>query len=291
VSEPPITFAKGRFILERELGRGHAGVVYQARDKVRGESVALKTAPGHSDWIRREFDTLMSLGHPNIVRVHECFYREPTPFFTMELVRGDDLVSHVRREDELTPPPESVRRSTPIAMGEPMREAVDSIYRACSFAGFTRLRSALLQAAEAIDAIHVAGYVHGDLQPSNVLVTYEDRLVVLDFELAAATDERPEFVGNAAYLAPEYGEPGRYGPALDWYALGVIAFEAITGQPPFEGSGPDALARKQAIDSPSPAEVVRRVPKDLADVCVGLLAMRPSARFIARDVFRVLEPT
>lgn len=290
MSAAPTTLVRGRFVVERELGRGHAGVVYQARDKLRGESVALKMAPGHADWIRREYDTLMSLGHPNIVRAHECFAREEVPFFTMELVRGEDLVHHVRHEDELTPPPESLRNSVPIAMGEPVREAVDSVYRACSFAGFERLRAALLQAAEAIDAVHVAGYVHGDLQPANMLVTPEDRLVLLDFELAAATDQRPEFVGNAAYLAPEYGEPGRYGPALDWYALGVIAFEAITGQPPFEGSGPDTLARKQAIEAPSPAEVVRRVPKDLAEVCVGLLAVRPSARFIARDVFRVLDP-
>ncbi|MCA9602348.1 MAG: serine/threonine protein kinase [Myxococcales bacterium] len=285
------TFHGGRFVLERELGRGHFGVVYAAFDRVRGEQVALKAAPGRAAGVKREFSVLESIGHPNVVRALECFHRDTLPFFTMELIAGDDFVSHVRRRGELEPPPAALRDSIPIAMGEPVREPLSTAFIPCSALGIERLRHILPQTAEALDAIHVAGYVHGDLQPSNVLVTEEGRPVVLDLELAGDTTENVDLLGTAAYLAPEHGEPGRFGPAVDWYSLGVMVFEAITGQVPFEGHGPDVLARKQATNPPDPAELVGRVPDDLRTITLGLLRTQPGGRFGITEVLRTLTPS
>ncbi|MCA9581379.1 MAG: serine/threonine protein kinase [Myxococcales bacterium] len=283
----PGQLAKGRFSIVEPLGHGHFGVVLAVEDKLRGERVAAKLAPMRNrDSLRREFEMVDSIGHPNVVRVLELFASEDPPFFTMELVEGSDFVEYARRDAIAAMP--SGRPTLPEVMGQSIQDGGVSAYRRCSPAGFLRLREALRQAAGAIDAIHVAGLVHGDIQPANVQVTGEGRVVVLDFGLAADPADRPEVVGTAPYLAPEYGDPGGFGPPADWYALGVLVFEALTGEVPHEGAGPDTLARKQGANAPDPRDFVKDVPEDLRQACLALLRISPHRRARGADVLKIL---
>ncbi|MEZ4252596.1 MAG: serine/threonine-protein kinase [Polyangiales bacterium] len=131
-----------------------------------------------------------------------------------------------------------------------------------------RARSALVQLAEALDALHVHNVLHRDLKPSNVLVTREGRLVVLDFGLATdshATASRGSFdlVGSPAYMAPEQASGVPIGPAADWYAVGVMLFQMLTGELPITGHALQIVVRKQLEDAPDPATLVADAPEDL----------------------------
>ena len=113
-----------------------------------------------------------------------------------------------------------------------------------------RLRATLTQLAEGLIALHAAHKVHRDIKPSNMLVTETGRVVLLDFGLAADVDARraiprSDVVGTIAYMAPEQAAGVSVAPAADWYALGVVLFEALTGRLPFPGTAMEVLIAKQ----------------------------------------------
>ncbi|MCB9566285.1 MAG: serine/threonine protein kinase [Myxococcales bacterium] len=153
-----------------------------------------------------------------------------------------------------------------------------------------RLRVALRQLANGVAAIHDAGKLHRDLKPSNVMVTDEGRVVILDFGLAtelAAADGGEGLTGTAAYMAPEQVE-GQALPASDWYAIGVMLFEALTGRRPFTGSLIQVLMDKRKLDAPRPDQFAPDVPADLAELCARLLARDPEARPKADEILATL---
>ena len=160
-----------------------------------------------------------------------------------------------------------------------------------------RLRRALRQLVEAVAALHDAGKLHRDLKPSNVLVTPEGRVVVLDFGLvsnstlvdperktpsapsAAACSERPRT------CPPSKPRAKRVSTASDWYAIGTMLYEALTGQLPFDGSVLEILRQKEEQEPLAPSEIVHGVPDDLDQLCRELLAPRSerSARAAQRS--------
>ncbi len=306
-----------------ELGRGGMGVVYRAFDEKRGAAVALKVLkradPAAILRFKQEFRALADVSHPNLVALHELTADGPNWFFTMELIDGVDFLSFVRSgTDPPAPLPETAEYlgprspSLPGALGI-AQDAVDDTehfdrnqvraghgvlpHRGFSLspAVLARLRIALLQLAEGIAVLHEAGKLHRDVKPSNVLVTRQGRLVILDFGLAADLGASglhhsllPYVLGTSSYMAPEQAAGLAVSPASDWYSLGSMLYEVLTGHTPFLGRPHEVLMDKQRFEPPAPFELAPGVPHDLSALCVELLRRDPAARPTGRDVLRRL---
>lgn len=262
----------GDYELIRELGRGGMGVVYEARHLKRNYRVALKTLPTGGEGqefnadklhrFRKEFRTLSEINHPNLVGMQTLEVDGSQWFFTMDLIDGEDFLSYVRPAGELK---------------EPL------------------LRESLKQLVLAIIALHDQRIVHRDLKPSNVLVDSAGKLTVLDFglvaQLQAPTDltvsKSEMFAGTPRYAAPEqlFGDRSE---ASDWYAVGVMLFEALTGEPPFQGKHMELLRKKQ---NEEPPQLTGRsdVPQDLAELVDGLLRRDPADRLVTQKIVESLE--
>jgi predicted Ser/Thr protein kinase len=247
----------GRLRVVRRIGEGGMGIVYGAYDAQRAGSVALKTLSrldaGNVYRLKNEFRSLADLSHPNVCRLHELFAEDGQWFFTMELIDGERFDRWVRP-------------------GGVLDEG--------------RLRDALPQLVDAVSAIHDLGKLHRDLKPSNVLVTAEGRVVVLDFGLAVdpelggvgqtVADEHVS--GTPAYMAPEQAAGHAATIASDFYALGAMLFEALTGKLPFEGRVGEMLAAKQTRAAPAASEIFPGTASDLDTLCRRLLAREPTER-------------
>ena len=281
-----------RFVVRRRLGAGGMGVVYEALDTERGDVVALKTLRNLDARalyrFKAEFRALADVAHPNLVRLGELFGDGDDWFFTMELVDGPDVLSWIRGAPgarggggdtgaltlrfvhaEPTPVVE------PAAVPPPDER---------------RLRDAVRQLAQGIAALHGVQKVHRDVKPSNVMVTAGGRVVLLDFGLATDAD-RPDrldsgtsIVGTATYMAPEQARSLAVGPEADWYALGAILYEALTGRPPFVGAPMEVLLAKQAGEPPPPRALRPDAPRDLDALCAELLRRAPRDRPAAAEI-------
>ncbi len=301
------------------LGCGGMGAVYEVRDRESGQLLALKTllnaTPATLYLFKQEFRTLADEDHPNLVRLHELVMTgADRVFFTMELVRGTDFTTYVRgpesRRDSLRPPLPSAASEmsgTRIAEAASALTAADRPSPAPQTSGpartkrkagadFDRLRAAMRQLVEGVASLHAARKIHRDIKPSNVLVTPEGRVVILDFGVATEVsrvvdeemrDDHEGAVGTAAYMAPEqaFEEPTS---ASDWYAVGVMLYEAIVGRTPFTGSVFEVLTMKTSVDPLAPSECVEDVPAELDALCRALLHREPAMRPTGAEILRQL---
>lgn len=253
LADRPPASRLGDFRLTREIGRGGMGAVYEAVHILKGHTVALKTLPAVNPEtlhrFKREFRLVADVSHPNLVRLHTLENDGGQYFITMELVAGLDFRSWVRPKNQLD---------------------------------HSRLISSIPQLVAGVMALHARGIIHRDLKPQNVLVNSDGRLVILDFglvaEMAGSTRSLAKIAGTPQYMAPEQGAGKAIGPPADWYAIGVMLYEAIVGKLPFESSNPwEILKQKADREAPLVPEAAG-VPDDLVDLCNRLLYRSPEKR-------------
>lgn len=247
-----------RFAIEAHLGSGGFGTVYRAHDRRTDARVALKVLdvsdPESLLRFKREFRMSADLEHPNLVRLHELFVEDGHIFFTMELVEGKPLVEAIRDG-----------------------HAVEAVFA---------------QLAAGLSALHRQGILHRDLKPSNVLVTPAGRVAILDFGLA--TEARPggsqtsHLVGTPSYMAPEQFARERATQASDWYSVGVMLYEALSGQLPFSGNLLALVAAKAGGQLPAPSSLRTGVPARLDALCMALLHVDPALRPNGQEVEHIL---
>ena len=296
-------FAGGqRFRLLEPLGAGAMGAVYRVRDEERGRECALKVLrrvdAGGLLRFKQEFRALADVVHPNLVALHELFASGDQWFFTMELVDGVDFLRYVRgapgadAQATLTGDGTAVTLRAAPAAGR--ASGTGAAKAPVDADGQARLRAALRGVVDGVSALHRAGHLHRDLKPSNVLVRPDGRVTILDFGLVTAlakqgTDEATaHLVGTPGYMAPEQAAGAPLSEASDWYAVGVMIYEALTGARPFAGEIDDVLHRKQHLDPTPPRELAPDAPEDLAQLCVELLARDPARRPGATAILRRL---
>ena len=256
----PSGMLAGRFVVDREVGRGGVGIVYRAHDEMSGRPVALKVIAlpgvdaGEEARFRREGRVLAGLHHPGIVRVVAFGQLEDgQPYIAMEWLEGEDLAQRERR--------------APLPLLQCLAVAAD--------------------VADALAAAHAAGIVHRDVKPSNIFLLPDGdalRVKLVDFGVASAGDGKVTrtgaIVGTPAYMAPEQARgDGEVDARADLYALGATLFEMITGRPPHIGPTPIAiLARLVTTPAPRLAEVFVNAPPNLDEVMARLLATAPRER-------------
>ena len=299
---PSLPIDVGRYRVLRWLGAGGMGVVYEAVTRDGSRRVALKTlqrmSPGGLFRFKTEFRAAQSVVHPNLVSLYELVAEDDAWFFTMELLEGTSFLAHVRPDvgarrldpgaTQIVGQDESASSSddpdAPTAPAERAERGFDE----------ARLRGALRQLAAGVAALHEAGKVHRDLNPGNVIVTPEGRVVVLDFgligSLAAQADETDSFAragGTPGYMAPEQ-QACSVSEASDWYALGVMIYEALTGQLPYRGSISRVLAAKQTPAPTPPSALSAGVPADLEALCLDLIRPSPLDRPSGAEVLQRL---
>jgi tetratricopeptide (TPR) repeat protein len=158
-----------------------------------------------------------------------------------------------------------------------------------------RLREVMAQITEGLHAVHSAGRLHRDLKPDNVLCTREGRAVLLDFGIVSDEPREvhrtlePGVLGTPAYMSPEQAAGDPVDASSDFYALGSMMYEALTGAIPFDGNYTDVLLHKQERDPPPPSHLVSGVPADLESLCMSLLHRDPTQRPHADAVLRALR--
>ncbi|HVK64420.1 MAG TPA: protein kinase, partial [Polyangium sp.] len=246
---------------------------------------------------KQEFRALADVAHENLVGLHELFFDDGRFYLTMELVRGVSFLRYVRpsREERsdasaiTLPPLPTVKRAmaaelaTAVTMDLPAvagphgtiamvtlpldgAELPRLLLKQPDAQGeldVDRLRQSLVGLAKGVAAIHRTGRVHRDLKPSNVLVTLEGHVKILDFGLVGSFEslarDRVLVVGTPAYMSPEQATGASGDGSSDWYSVGVMLYEALTGVVPhlFEGTSiEDLLYTKHLVDPPDPREIV-----------------------------------
>lgn len=261
----------GPFQILEEIGRGGMGIVYRACDRRTGELVALKTLnPARRSsllYFKNEFRALAGISHPNVAQLYELFSDGPQWFFTMELIEGVSFLEAIRGEESLT-------------------------------GRIRRLRETLPQLVDAIEVIHRSGRLHRDLKPSNVMVSESDRVVILDFGLAAELDAdgvheaaHSQLMGTPAYMAPEQGSTRSLTAAADWYSVGVMLYQALTDRQPFTGRLTEVLRQKETTPACPPRELNSAIPEPLNQLCVSLLHSDPELRGGGAQILSALRAT
>lgn len=268
-----------RYELGEILGFGGMSEVHLARDERLDRDVAIKVLradlardPTFYLRFRREAQNAAALNHPAIVAVYDTGEAEteagPLPFIVMEYVDGHTLRDIVRAEGPMAP-----------------RRAMEVIADVCA----------------ALDFSHRNGIVHRDVKPANVMINNAGAVKVMDFGIARAIADSSSpmtqtaaVIGTAQYLSPEQARGEQVDARSDVYSLGCVLYEVLTGEPPFKGDSPVAVAYQHVREDPQlPSRVNPSVPRELDSIILKAMAKNPANRYqtaaeMRTDLVRVL---
>jgi pentatricopeptide repeat protein len=253
------TLFAGRYEIIEELGAGGMGRVYRAHDTKLNEEVALKLIRPEIGLDKRTIERFQNeikltrkITHKNVCRMYDFHEEGKTLYLTMEYVRGEDLKSFIKRSKVL---------STGTAL------------------------SITQQVAEGLGEAHKLGVIHRDLKPGNIMIDKEGQAKIMDFGIARAIREKGitmagALVGTPEYMSPEQVEGKEADPRSDIYALGVILFEMVTGQVPFEGKTAFSIAAKHKTEPPPiPKKLAPQIPEGLSKLILRCLEKDKAKRY------------
>jgi len=257
----------GRYLLKDRIGGGGMAWVWLGEDTLLHRPVAIKILreefAGDEAFVRRfgqEAQAAASLVHPNVVHVYDVGAEQGRHYIVMELVDGETLKDAIQRQG-----PMPIGRALVVAAG----------------------------VARALQAAHRKGIVHRDIKPQNILLTADGEVKVADFGIARAATgttivHTNTIIGSAHYFAPEQARGGYTDVKSDLYSLGAVLYEMLSGQPPFEGATPVAVALKHLQEEPVPLRKRRpEVPRSVEAIVTRLLAKDPSERYQSADAVLV----
>jgi serine/threonine protein kinase len=248
-----------RYRLVRRIDRGGMAEVWEGRDEVLDRPVAVKVLDprlagdeAFHERFRREAVSAARLAHPNVVATYDTGIDGGVAFIVMELVSGHTLRDLLREQGALNP-------SQAVAIAA--------------------------EVADALEYAHQAGIVHRDVKPGNILVSDDGRVKVADFGIAkAAVDsdltQQGTFVGTAKYLPPEQVEGRPQDRRSDVYGLGVVLYEMLCGQPPFQADNDMAVALQHVHAEPMrPRQLRPGIPRSLERIVLKAMSKEPEARY------------
>jgi serine/threonine-protein kinase len=257
----------GSYRLVREIGRGGMGAVFEAQHTILPRRAAVKVMhaelrrqPGMATRMVREASILDDVRHPGVVRVYECsILPDQRPYIAMEFVRGETLATRLLRDAVLRP---------------------------------SEATALLAEVTDVLAAVHARGIVHRDLKPDNLILTPQDRafpLRVIDWGVARLGPlgriTLDGFTpGTPIYMSPEQAAGRHIGAPCDIYSLGVIAYEALSGQPPFDGRTLAEVVCMHLAGDPPSLRQCSSAPPALCELVHRMLDKDPSVRPCAIEV-------
>lgn len=271
ISLQPGTVIAGRYEVVKCLGSGSMGLVYACRHReLAGHMVAAKVLFPEvaqdkvaAARFRNEIFASYGVSHPNVVRAYEYLRDGDILAYTMEYVGGGDLAHRLGKQNDPISIPEIVRL--------------------------------LAQMCSGVQAIHDAGIVHRDLKPENILLTKEGMVKIADFGIARTghgpkLTEHGGVVGTIDYVSPEYMLNSQVDWRSDIYAIGILAYEMVTGESPFRGDSVYATMTKRLKSDPAPPSSLRpECPPQLDAIILRAMQRNPEERYqSATEMYRDL---
>lgn len=249
----------GHYRLDRLIGRGGMGEVYQAYDMRKGRTVAIKVLleklaqdEGYRERFQREADAAARLREPHVIPIHDYGEIDGRLYIDMRLVDGESLPSLLRTNGPM-PPEQAV--------------------------------AVVRQIASALDAAHAEGLIHRDVKPDNILLTHDGFAYLVDFGIAhSSTDHRltthGAVIGSFSYMAPERFRAEHTTPAVDVYSLACVLYECLTGARPYPGSTDAAIISAHLFEPvPRPSMIRPSVTPALDTVIARGMAKNIGERF------------
>lgn len=259
-----------RYEILELIGIGGMAYVYKARDKAEDRIVAVKILKdeflANEEFIRRfrnESRAIALLSHPNIVKIYDVLFGEFVQMIVMEYIDGITLKEYIEHQKVIR-----------------WKEAVH----------FT------VQILRALQHAHDKGIVHRDIKPQNIMLLQDGTIKVMDFGIARFARTEPQTmtdkaIGSVHYISPEQARGERIDEKTDIYSVGVMLFEMLTGQLPFQGESPVSVALKQIQDVPKkPRDINPKIPEGLEYITLRAMQKDPANRYqSAAEMLRDLD--